>query len=70
MVFDKFGAQVRKTERENKVCKLRKYFQDFLNVTIQRGIVHLICNSIKYVPNKDYRRFTAQLKNDYGSYQS
>lgn len=29
------------------------------NVTVQRYIVHLIRNSIKYVPNKDYKRFTA-----------
>ena len=34
----------------------------FPNVTVQRCIVHLIRNSIKYVPNKDYKRFTAQLK--------
>ena len=26
----------------------------FPNVTVQRCIVHLIRNSIKYVPNKDY----------------
>ncbi len=34
----------------------------FPHVTVQRCIVHLIRNSIKYVPNKDYKRFTAQLK--------
>ena len=34
----------------------------FPNVTVQRCIVHLIRNSIKYVPNKDYKQFTAQLK--------
>lgn len=32
----------------------------FPNVTVQRCIVHLIRNSIKYVPNKDYKKFTAQ----------
>ena len=29
--------------------------------------MHLIRNSIKYVPNKDYKRFTAQLKKVYGA---
>ena len=31
------------------------------------SIVHLIRNSIKYVPTKDYKRFTAQLKKIYGA---
>ena len=39
----------------------------FPNVTVQRCIVHLIRNSIKYVPNKDYKGFTAQLKKVYGA---
>ena len=39
----------------------------FPHVTVQRCIVHLIRNSIKYVPNKDYKRFTAQLKKAYGA---
>ena len=39
----------------------------FPNVTVQRCIVHLIRNSIKYVPNKDYKRFTAHLKKVYGA---
>lgn len=39
----------------------------FPHVTVQRCIVHLIRNSIKYVPNKDYKRFTAQLKKVYGA---
>lgn len=39
----------------------------FPNVTVQRCIVHLIRNSIKYVPNKDYKKFTAQLKKVYGA---
>lgn len=39
----------------------------FPDVTVQRCIVHLIRNSIKYVPNKDYKRFTAQLKKVYGA---
>ncbi|GAB6402551.1 IS256 family transposase [Pseudocoprococcus immobilis] len=37
----------------------------FPNVTVQRCIVHLIRNSIKYVPNKDYKPFTAHLKKVY-----
>lgn len=39
----------------------------FPNVTVQRCIVHLIRNSIKYVPNKDYKQFTAHLKKVYGA---
>lgn len=39
----------------------------FPNVVVQRCIVHLIRNSIKYVPNKDYKRFTAHLKKVYGA---
>ena len=39
----------------------------FPNVAVQRCIVHLIRNSIKYVPNKDYKRFTAHLKKVYGA---
>ena len=39
----------------------------FPNVTVQRCIVHLIRNSIKYVSNKEYKRFTAQLKKVYGA---
>ena len=38
----------------------------FPNVTVQRCIVHLIRSSIRYVPNKDYKRFTAHLKKVYG----
>lgn len=37
----------------------------FPKVTVQRCIVHLIRNSIKYVPNRDYKQFTAQLKKVY-----
>ncbi len=36
----------------------------FPNVIVQRCIVHLIRNSIKYVPSKDYKAFTAHLKKD------
>ena len=39
----------------------------FPNVTVQRCIVHLSRNSIKYVPNKDYKPFTAHLKKVYGA---
>ncbi len=30
----------------------------FPNVVVQRYIVHLIRNAIKYAPTKDYKRFT------------
>lgn len=33
----------------------------FKNVVVQRCIVHLIRNSIKYVPSKDYKKFTQSL---------
>ena len=39
----------------------------FPNITVQRCIVHLIRNSIKYVPNKHNTHFTAQLKKVYGA---
>lgn len=39
----------------------------FPNVTVQQCIVHLIRNSIKYVPNKDYKPFIAQSKKVYGA---
>lgn len=34
----------------------------FPNATVQRCIVHLIRNSIKYIPAKKYKEFTANLK--------
>ena len=34
----------------------------FKDVVVQRCIVHLIRNSIKYIPSKDCKEFTAQLK--------
>ena len=34
----------------------------FKDVVVQRCIVHLIRNSIKYVPSKDYKKFTQPLK--------
>jgi len=34
---------------------------------VQRCIVHLIRNSIKYIPSKDYKAYTAQLKKVYGA---
>ena len=34
----------------------------FKGVVVQRCIVHLIRNSLKYVPSKDYKAFTANLK--------
>lgn len=37
----------------------------FPGVKVQRCIVHLIHNSIKYVPSKDYKAFTADLKKVY-----
>ena len=39
----------------------------FPNVIVQRCIVHLIRNSIKYIPSKDYKAFTANLKKIYGA---
>ena len=39
----------------------------FKDVVVQRCIVHLIRNSIKYVPTKDYKAFTAHLKKVYGA---
>jgi len=39
----------------------------FKDVVVQRCIVHMIRNSVKYVPSKDYKRFTAQLKKVYGA---
>ena len=39
----------------------------FKNVIVQRCMVHLIRNSIKYVPCKDYKAFTGHLKKVYGS---
>lgn len=37
----------------------------FPNIVVQRCIVHLIRNSIRYVPTKDYIKFTKDLKNVY-----
>lgn len=39
----------------------------FKDVVVQRCIVHLIRNSIKYVPSKDYKAYTAHLKKVYGA---
>lgn len=39
----------------------------FKDAVVQRCIVHLIRNSIKYVPSKDYKVYTAQLKKVYGA---
>lgn len=39
----------------------------FKGVLVQRCIVHLIRNSLKYVPSKDYKNFTANLKKVYGA---
>lgn len=39
----------------------------FKDVVVQRCIVHLIRNSIKYVPSKDYKKFTQPLKKVYGT---
>ena len=39
----------------------------FKDVIVQRCIVHLIRNSIKYVPTKDYKAFTAHLRKVYGA---
>ena len=39
----------------------------FKDVVVQRRIVHLIRNSVKYIPSKEYKAFTAQLKKIYGA---
>ena len=39
----------------------------FPKIIVQRCIVHLIRNSIKYVPSKDYKKFTQELKKVYGA---
>ena len=39
----------------------------FKDVTVQRCMVHLIRNSVKYIPSKDYKAFTSQLKKVYGT---
>lgn len=39
----------------------------FPEVVVQRCIVHLIRNAIKYVPSKDYKVFTQALKKVYGA---
>ena len=37
----------------------------FPEVVVQRCIVHSIRNSLKYVPTRDYKNFTAHLKKIY-----
>ena len=39
----------------------------FKDAVVQRCIVHLIRNSLKYIPSKDYKTYTAQLKKVYGA---
>lgn len=39
----------------------------FPQVTVQRCIVHLIRNSLKYIPSRDYKSFTAQLRRVYSA---
>ena len=39
----------------------------FADVVTQRCIVHLIRNSVKYIPRKEYKAFTADLKKIYGA---
>lgn len=39
----------------------------FKGVVVQRCIVHLIRNSLKYIPSKDYKKFIANLKLIYGA---
>ena len=39
----------------------------FKDVVVQLCIVHLVRNSIKYVPSKDYKKFTQLLKKVYGA---
>lgn len=39
----------------------------FKHAIVQRCIVHLIRNSLKYVPSKEYKAFTSHLKKIYGA---
>ncbi|MFC0014151.1 MULTISPECIES: IS256 family transposase [Allobacillus] len=39
----------------------------FPNVTVQRCVVRLIRNSLKYIPSKNYKAFTSSLKKVYGA---
>ncbi|MDQ0363323.1 transposase-like protein [Breznakia pachnodae] len=39
----------------------------FPNALVQRCIVHLIRNSLKYVPSKDYKKYTQALRKVYGA---
>ena len=39
----------------------------FKDVVVQRCIVHLIRNSIKYVPSKDYKKFAQGIRKVYGA---
>ena len=39
----------------------------FPDVVVQRCIVHLIRNSVRYIPSKEYKPFTAHLKKIYGA---
>ncbi len=39
----------------------------FPNIVVQRYIVHLIRNSIKYIPSKDYKAYVVALKKIYGA---
>ena len=39
----------------------------FKDTVVQRCIVHLIRNSIKYIPSKDYKAYTTHLKKVYGA---
>ena len=39
----------------------------FKDVVVQRCIVHMIRNSIKYIPSKDYKAYSAQLRRVYGA---
>ncbi|HEY8364671.1 MAG TPA: transposase [Haloplasmataceae bacterium] len=39
----------------------------FPNTVVQRCIVHLIRNAIKFIPSKDYKEFTKDLKTIYSA---
>ena len=39
----------------------------FKDVVVQRCIVHLVRNSVRYIPSKDYKAFTTQLRKVYGA---
>ena len=57
-VIHQYGWGVRLGRRARSIFK---------DVVVQRCIVYLVRNSIKYIPSKDYKAYTVQLKKVYGT---